>query len=168
MNTYYFAEKQKVRQSWVFILVALIVLLWLWEVIQQIILGIPFGKNASPDWAILVIGIVPICAILLLFLLKLETMVDEDGVHYRMWPLQSKFRKIGAEEISNWEVRKYRPIGDYGGWGIRIGFSKKGIAFNMSGNQGAIFELKNGKQILIGTRHPKHFQEALEKLKIKN
>ena len=163
-TTTYFSEKQKVRQTWIFILVSIILLVWLWELVQQVILGIPLGQNPSPDWVILLIGLVPIFFVLLLIFLRLETIVDEEGIHYRMWPLQGKFRTINKNEIAGWEVRKYRPMRDYGGWGIRIGFQKNAVAFNMSGNLGAMFKLKSGKQILIGTRRHKEMQMALEKL----
>jgi hypothetical protein len=109
-------------------------------------------------------GIGPIGAIVLVALLKLETIVYPNVFQYRMWPLQKIFREIRPEEITHWEVKKYSPVRDYGGWGIRTSFGKKGIAFNISGNMGAYFELKNGRKILVGTRKPEELRSALNRM----
>ncbi|NQX76517.1 MAG: hypothetical protein HRT75_02160 [Gilvibacter sp.] len=57
------------------------------------------------------------------------------------------------DEIESLYVREYSPIGEYGGWGYRLSFSKStGRAYNVSGNLGIQIELKNGKRVLVGTR----------------
>ena len=164
MNTYYFKELQRVRQIWVYALILAIFGLWIWQLVQQVVMGIPFGTKPAPDVMVILLGIIPIAALALMLTLKLETTVDSNGVSYRMWPFHRNFRQIKAGDIEKWEVKKYSPIGDYGGWGIRVGWGRNGMAFNMSGNMGAWFELKNGKRILIGTRKPEEFKAALEKL----
>jgi hypothetical protein len=58
------------------------------------------------------------------------------------------------------EVITYRPIIDYGGWGVRFG--RKGMAYNVSGNIGLLISRKNGKTILIGTQKPDEMKEKLE------
>jgi len=60
-------------------------------------------------------------------------------------------------------VRKYSPIGEYGGWGYRVAGKRSGVAYNISGNMGIQIELKNGKKILLGTRKPEEAKEALRK-----
>jgi hypothetical protein len=164
MNGHLFKETQKVRQPWIYFLIVAVFGLWMWQLIQQVILKVPFGTNPSPDWAILLIGLIPIGAFVLLYLLRLETIVYPSGIRYRMWPIHKNFRQINASEISRWEVRKYNPIRDYGGWGIRQGFGRKGIAFNMSGNMGAHLELSSGKKIMIGTKKPEELRSALRKM----
>ena len=54
------------------------------------------------------------------------------------------------EEINGFDVQTYRPIRDYGVWGVRYG--RKGKACNTSGNRGAQQELSNSKRILIGSQ----------------
>jgi len=51
-----------------------------------------------------------------------------------------------------------------GGWGIRWGSARYGSAYNVSGNQGVLFELKNGKKFLLGTQNPASIKSALSKL----
>lgn len=159
-----FNEKQKMTQAWIWLLVVLTFGLWLWQFIQQIILGIPFGKNPSPDIAILVIGIVPVGAFLLLLFIRLETTVTTEKVTFRFMPFQRKPKTLAKGEIRHWEVKRYQPVREYGGWGIRIGFKSKGMAYSVKGNQGAYFELGNGKKVLVGTQDPEGFERALKKM----
>tara|TARA_B100001750_G_scaffold203907_1_gene179983 strand:+ start:4611 stop:4832 length:222 start_codon:yes stop_codon:yes gene_type:complete len=53
----------------------------------------------------------------------------------------------------------YRPIRDYGGWGIRYG--SKGKAYNVSGNQGVLLEFTKSKPILIGSQKPQDLSTAI-------
>lgn len=86
----------------------------------------------------------------LMYNMKLITRIDEFGVHYQFKPF-IKRRTIKWEEIEKIYVRTYDPITEYGGWGIRFTFGKKGKAYNVSGYKGIQIELKNKKPILIGT-----------------
>lgn len=164
MSSHYYKEEQKMRQPWVFAILVLVFGVWVWQLVQQVIMGVPFGKNPSPDIAVILIGIIPLGVLWLILSFKLETTVDQEGVHYRMFPLMRKAKLIPSREIISWEVRKYNPIRDYGGWGIRYSFTRKGMAYNVRGNMGAYFELQSGRHILIGTQRPEEFRSALRKL----
>jgi hypothetical protein len=59
-------------------------------------------------------------------------------------------------------VRKYKPLAEFGGWGLRFGVSGK--AYNISGNKGLQLELTNNKKLLIGTQKPEELSEALNKI----
>ena len=59
-------------------------------------------------------------------------------------------------------MRQYRPILDYGGWGIRWG-PGKGWAYNVSGNRGVQLELLDGKQLLIGSQNPEKLAQMIGK-----
>lgn len=50
-------------------------------------------------------------------------------------------------------VRQYRPILDYGGWGIRWA-PGKGWAYTVRGNLGVQLELSDGKRLLVGSQSP--------------
>ena len=93
---------------------------------------------------------------------NLVTEISRDGISYRMWPFHSKSRILGWDEIETIELRKYRPIGEYGGWGVRIG--SNGKAYNVKGNMGIQLTLTDGKRILIGTQKPEDVQEVLRSL----
>jgi hypothetical protein len=84
--------------------------------------------------------------------LNLYTRIDAEGVHFRMKPFHLREQTIAWEEIDQIHVRKYSPIMEYGGWGIRYG--RNGKAFNVRGDYGIQIVKKNGKRVLIGTQRP--------------
>ena len=85
---------------------------------------------------------------LLFYKLKLITEVDDDGVHIRFYPLGRKH--VRFENILSCTSRTYSPIREYGGWGIR--FSRKGMAYNVSGNLGVQLQLLHARPLLIGSQ----------------
>ena len=61
--------------------------------------------------------------------------------------------------MSQYQTRQYKPIREYGGWGIRYG--RGGKAYNVSGNKAVQLVLKNGKRLLIGSQRPDKLVEAI-------
>ncbi|MHC4187375.1 MAG: hypothetical protein ACYSRQ_04200 [Planctomycetota bacterium] len=68
------------------------------------------------------------------------------------------------EDLKECYIRTYRPIKEYGGWGIRYGFGESGKAYNVKGNQGLQLVFENGKRLLIGTQKPKRLLEAVNSI----
>jgi hypothetical protein len=62
-------------------------------------------------------------------------------------------------------VRTYKPIAEYGGWGLRSGIFGNGQAFNVYGNTGLQLELKNRKKLLFGTQKKYEIEKAIEQIK---
>ena len=94
------------------------------------------------------------------YVMKMETTVRNDGLHIRFYPLIR--RLIRFDDIERSEVRTYKPVREYGGWGIRGGLGKAGGAYNVSGNRGVQLELTNGKRLLIGSQQPEKLAQAIE------
>ncbi len=89
---------------------------------------------------------------------NLETRVEDDTVSLKfhlLWPKKT----YAFNEIAEAEVRTYRPIVEYGGWGVR--WSRRGRAFNVSGNRGVELTLRNGKRVMLGSRQPEELYRAL-------
>jgi len=164
MSKVYFNEEQHFNQWWIWLILILLSGFWIWQLVQQIFMGVPFGDNPAPDFVVILLGLFPVMAILLFRFLTLETKIDESGVYYRFKPFQKKYKVIKPEDIADVEVKKYHPVMDYGGWGIRYGMTRKGNAYNVSGNMGALFELRNGKKFMLGTQNPEAIRSALRKL----
>ena len=91
---------------------------------------------------------------------NLTSEVREDGIYIRFIPFQWSFQKIGYDELDTFEVTTYRPIRDYGGWGVRYG--SKGKAYNVSGNRGVLLTFKNGKRLLIGSQRSDEFHQWIQ------
>ena len=94
------------------------------------------------------------------YVMKLKTEVRNDGLHIHFYPLIK--RVIRFEEILRSDVRTYRPIREYGGWGVRSGLGKTGAAYNVSGNRGVQLALSNGKQLLVGSQKPEELAKAIQ------
>lgn len=162
MSKTLFTEKQKFRQIWIIAICAIILILFIWGFIQQVIFKIPWGTNPSSDLTLTLFGLIPIIIFLLFFRLTLITEVKDDGVYYKFNFFREKFNIIRKENILSHKIRTYSPIKEYGGWGMKKSFKKGvGVAYNVSGNVGIQFELKNGEKILIGTAFPERFNKAI-------
>ena len=90
--------------------------------------------------------------------LKLETAVRDEGLYICfvwLWPE----RTIPWDQIRSVETRTYRPIRDFGGWGVR--WVARGIVYHARGNQGARLVLASGERVLIGSQHAEELVRAI-------
>lgn len=171
MNKIYFKEEQQFRQWWNVLLILASVVsgigFSLYALYQQVVLGKQVGNSPAPN-AVLVIVIFVLLLVLWVYLrLKLEVWIDNKGIHYRFFPLEFKEKIISFAEINKYEVRKYSPLGDYGGWGKKRSL-RWGRAYNISGNMGLQLYLNNGKKILFGTQKPQAIIYAMDAAKTEN
>jgi hypothetical protein len=167
MNKVLFKEEQQFRQWWwiVLILGATIpaMVMNIYALYQQTVRGIQVGDSPAPN-VVLIGGLVFLCAVLwVYFSLKLEVWIDQDGIHYRFFPLIRKNKLISKAEIERFEIRKYSPIIDYGGWGAKRSF-KWGRAYNVSGNIGLQLYLTSGKKVLFGTQRSQAMLYAMDEM----
>ena len=132
--------------------------------IQQLVFKIPFGTKPASDEVLAVLCMVPLIMFIVFRVFTLETKINAEGVFYRFKPMHFKDKLITWDEIEKIYTREYKPLKEYGGWGIK-GSWKKGKAYNISGNKGIQLELKNGKKILLGTLKPQDVDEVIFKLK---
>ncbi len=135
---------------------------------SQLTTGVPWGNNPAGDTILLVTTLAVTLLmgglVILFALARLETEITSVDVAFRFFPFFRKWKRISREEILRFEAGKYNPIADYGGWGVRQGFGKKGKAYNVSGNLGLTLYLVNGKKLLIGTRRVQAISYAMEKM----
>lgn len=156
-----FREEQRFRQLWVWILIlggSLVPWVIAW---QQLIRGRPVGDNPAPDHVMLILLVVVGIALPIMFYnMRLIVEVREDGVYLRFWPFHLREQRFAFEDIERSYACTYRPIRDYGGWGIRFG--RKGKAYNVSGDRGVQLALAKGRRVLIGSQRPEALAEAIE------
>ena len=164
-NETQFTEKQRFTQWWLWIILLGTNGGILYGVIQQVIFGKQFGDNPASDAGLLLIFALVVLISIFFVSLRLETVIKQDGIYVRYYPVHFSFRYYPWEDIQKAYVRKYKPIIEYGGWGFR-GFGKN-RALNVSGNQGLQLEFRNYKRLLIGTRKPGEIIEALHKKGLK-
>jgi hypothetical protein len=139
------------------IFAALLSILSVWEAasdqvspnIRQIIVGVLVGTG------------VPIAIAVLFMYIRFETEVRSDGLYVRYYPFHIHFKKIPPDDLSECYARQYRPIREFGGWGIRYGLFGKGKAYNVTGNMGVQLIFKDGKRLLIGSQKSDKLGEAI-------
>jgi len=158
-DTVAFREVQWLYQLWWALLPIGGVALFAWYgFIQQIILGQPVGDNPAPNWAMGVLWLLfGIGLPALWFLARLVVEVREAYLYIHYAPFLT--REIPWEAIRGWEARTYKPIREFGGWGIRWWFGK--TAYSVSGNQGVELELNDGKRLMIGSQKAEALAEAI-------
>ena len=71
-------------------------------------------------------------------------------------------RAVSISGIQSHAVVEYRPIADYGGWGIRAGRDGERV-LNARGNRGVRLELADGSRLLIGSQRPEELAETIER-----
>lgn len=131
-----------------------------WGFIQQIGFGRPWGSEPGPDWMMWLLLVLFGIGFPLFFMrLRLIVEVRRDHVDIRFSPLTH--RQIAFADIERAEPRVYHPIREYGGWGVK-GWSRRKMAYSVSGNQGVDLHLRDGTSVLLGSREPRTLARALE------
>ena len=142
---YIFEENQKFTQWCV------------WLILLSLLFITAFTKNIYSYE-----GLVLILISVFFYFLELRVKVSKHEVQYQFFPLHLNSYCIKLEEIERIEAIKYKPLGDYGGWGIRYGF--KGKCYNVKGNLGVKVYLKKGSYILFGSQKYKTLEKVLSQL----
>ena len=155
-----YREVQQFRQVWIWVVIsALAALVW-YAAVTQLILHRPFGGVPMPViplvvfWFIFGIGLPA-----LFYFGRLVTEVRDDGIYICFFPFHRTCR-IAFTEVKQSQVRTWRPIREYGGWGIRYG--RTGKAYNVSGDRGVQIELSNGNRLFIGSQRAEELWRAIQ------
>ncbi len=123
-----FREVQWLRKGlpWLWFIILGTSLLFCYLAYEQFIKGEPVGNNPAPDWVFFILLVViGIGLPLLFFFSRMITEIRGDGLYVRFIPCHFSFKCFGFNEIESAEATKYRPIRDFGGWGIRYGRAGK-------------------------------------------
>lgn len=153
-----FIEEQRFTQWWIYTILLLPIPISLIKTNLS-------TKNTELTDSLVFSFITLLLVIVLFFMLKLKTRIDEKGIQYRFFPFHFSNKLITWNEIENVNVRKYNAITEYGGWGLKGGVlwnKNKGVAYNVKGNMGIQLILKNGKKILIGTQKENDIRRIIQ------
>ena len=155
-----FREVQHFRQWWVWVLViGLTALVW-WFFLFQIVGGVDVGDEPAPDWLLWGLVIVFGIAFPLWFaLLRLVTEVGGAGIDawFRWGPGRVH---VDYHEIAEHRAVVYRPIREFGGWGVRWGGRGK-RALNAYGTDGVRITRLDGTELVIGSQRAAELEAAI-------
>jgi hypothetical protein len=153
-------EVQQFRQFWIVLIVGFLAVLAWYSFAVQILLGEPFGTHPAPDFVVLIILVVfGIAVPLWFFAMKLEIQVTGTALRFRMYLLHPSWKEVPFTTIAGVMAVVYKPLREYGGWGIRFG--RKGMAYNVSGDRGVQITLKSGKSFLLGSLRAEELELVL-------
>ena len=127
----------------------------------QAVLGRPFGNSPGPTW--ILVGssgfFLLIPTLVTLLGSRLDVEVWRTRVIVAFGPLRVIRRSIRYGEILEIEAVAYRPIRDFGGWGIR--FRPGRTAWSVRGNKAVRLRLDSGKDFYVGSRFPHRLAERI-------
>lgn len=151
-----FVEEQRFGQRWVVLAVAVGALAgWL----PLILLLAGDDADGTPLWLAWLLAIVVGIGLPLLFLLnRLRFEVWDDRVVIRYRPITT--RTIAFADVTAVEAVDYRPMREYGGWGVK-GWSRRKVAYNVSGHRGARLTLTDGRTVLLGSQRADELAAAI-------
>jgi hypothetical protein len=162
-----FSEVQRFTQPWIWAIILPIslgpVALFGYGFVLQILGGEPWGDRPMSDVGLL--GAFAFCllfglVLLLLFAkMKLIVVVEPGAMLLRFAPLHRDFKRFDLAEVETHRALTYRPIREYGGWGIRL--VPGGRAYNVSGDRGVRLDFPDGTHVLVGSRRAEEFDRAV-------
>lgn len=155
MSKTIFEEKQRFNQ-WV---------VWLGMVAVAGILIYQFVNREGDKEFLFSFGGLALVALFILSI-NLKTRIDEHGIHIKMFPFHLSTVSYLWSDLYSAEVTKYSPLGDYGGWGLRLS-PKNGKAFNVRGSIGIKIQTADGKTRMIGTQNGEAAKLVIENFKSK-
>ena len=153
-----FREEQRFHQPWLWLLILGLAALQWWGLVQQIVLGQPWGNRPAPDWMVVLLWVLIGIGLPLFFLyLRLIVTVTDESIDIRFRPLTR--RTIPITDVTHVEARTYAPLREYGGWGIRGWGGKR--AYNVSGRRGVELTLVDGGKLMIGSQRANELAQAI-------
>ena len=153
-------ERQKIPW-WMILIIAFINIPFITGCIVQLGMGKPWGDKPMSDTMLIIVTVLIALFTIGSSFMRLDTVINKEGVYEQMFPIQLKFGFTPWSFISDVSLKKN--LWGYGGWGIRYnGFGEK--SYNINGNNVIQLTLMNGKKVFIGTRKPKEVADFLSKL----
>ena len=157
-----FYEKQRLTQWWLWLIVIAVQIV---PVVMQYIKLSGTDMLDKPEFLLGIFGtnlVGFILSVLLIYSIKLETRITEQGVYVRLFPLGFSFKFYPFSNMTAYYVRKYHPVREYGGWGYKGRHNNRSLS--ISGDRGLQMEFPNGNKLLVGTRRPQEIIEILKSL----
>jgi hypothetical protein len=172
-----FVERQRFKKWWIILTFILVNGFFGYVCIFQIGLGQLQEDNPMSDLMLIVFIAIINLVFIVFFTIRLDTLINKEGVYFRMFPFHLTIQFKPWEQISEAVVIKYNPIRTFDGWGIRfkiLNIGGHGIyygltskSFTIAGNKVLSLTLFNNRKIYIGTQRPEDLSEFLIKLDAK-
>jgi hypothetical protein len=151
-----FKEVQYLRQTWAWWMVIISTIFPL-ALVTVILFA---DKETTPGQKIVVFSIVfgtNLINILVVYIVRLETVITEEAIFYRWWPFRKKYMVVPWNDVKEAAIKKY-PFFNLG-YHKRKGFGKVNVVKTGNGLQLA---LTNDQQIYLGTQRLPALEYAMD------
>lgn len=164
-----YAEVQRFNQWWIYALLAIVVIIEIVAMgnalVQQLVYDKPWGTKPMSDAELIISAIFALIALSfaigLILACHLDLRIYIDGIYFRYFPFHWAYRKVIWNELDSIICKTYKPLIEYGGWGIRWNF--KSWAYTVRGNE--CIELRQGSaKVILGTCQLHNVRSALQSL----
>lgn len=91
---------------------------------------------------------------------RLTVVVTSQELYVRVFPLWS--RRIPIDQIVEARAEDYRPIRDYGGWGIKWSLRDSSTCYTVAGTRGVRIVTRANKKYLVGSPDADALARAIE------
>ena len=119
---------------------------------------LPFATRA-----LIAAGIVTFAAAIEALLGGLTVRVQETRLFLHLGRVPLVRRTVPYDEVVSLESVRYRPIREFGGWGVR-GWGKR-KAWSARGDHAVALELEGGRLLLVGSERPRRLEERIRAAK---
>lgn len=92
--------------------------------------------------------------------MRLDVEVRSDHIFISFGPVHLVRRRIRYADIESVCAVTYRPMREFGGWGIR--WRGRKTAWTIRGNQAVAITLRSGKKVYVGSRFPQRLAGRIE------
>ena len=118
-----------------------------------------FGWDADFDMlgrALAIAALLGLGGAIQFFLGGLTAQVQETRLLIYMGSIPLVKRSVRFSDIVSLESIRYRPIAEFGGWGVR-GIGKKKV-WSVRGDQAVSLTLSGGRTLYVGSDHPQQLE----------
>src|SRR4030095_8086118 len=157
-RTYHnFYEKQRYRNIFMLVLLILVEVYLVYLIFEDVMGDKFWGSRRYESWAIITItALIPTPLLLSFFIIRLDTIITEEGIFYRWFPFKRNYNMV------LWDVVKEVYIVDMKQVGFKWRFTNKYNETNFPGSDHALLiQMKNGKTKLLGTRKVEELNRVL-------
>ncbi len=159
-----FSESQNFLMAFPLLAIAMLFLnlLFLYGIIQQEIFERPFGDQSISTTGLIFLLVFTFIITAFLYSLRLEMHLEKDRIRVRFYPVHRSFYEFTTDQVVQCSVKKYKPMREFGGWGLRKNLRTRAKAWTVSGNTGLELIFSEGHKLMIGTKKPVSLKTALE------
>ncbi len=157
----YFKEEQRMTQWWLWVMLTAFLILPLYGLYQQAIVGRPFGDNPMSNTGLIIVFVLMAGLLWFFRSITLITEIEGDEIRINFRPFMIR-KNIKFSEITNLVIVNYGFVG----YGIRWVGGKYGTVYNTSGRYGLFIQYGKNRKFVVGTQRKEELERIISNVHI--